>query len=221
MKDIETIRILLRRQYMKCTAGLRKKILKCTDFTIISNNCWGGFIYQSYKLPYQTPTIGLYFMAKDYILFLENFEYCLNSKIISVNPEFSKYNEKLKFTHKYGEYPIGKIVLPNLEIIEIHFLHYTTFEEAIDKWNSRKKRINKKNMIIKFSDQNDCNFDLIKRFENLPFENKIFFGSKKYTDNTIYIKVPTKYSYVPTSYEPFGFSKVKNITKLLNYITRM
>ena len=31
-------------------ANYRKKKLKSTDFTIISNNCWGGMIYESYNL---------------------------------------------------------------------------------------------------------------------------------------------------------------------------
>ena len=31
-------------------ANYRKKQLKSTDFTIISNNCWGGMIYESYNL---------------------------------------------------------------------------------------------------------------------------------------------------------------------------
>ena len=40
-------------------------------FTIISNNCWAGLVYQHFGLPYNTPTAGLFFFAQDY---LEDFE---------------------------------------------------------------------------------------------------------------------------------------------------
>ena len=72
--------------YMPTYEGLRLKILeykrlhfakqrraelKQTDFTIISNNCWGGMIYESYDLPKETRTVGMFFMASDYIRFLQ------------------------------------------------------------------------------------------------------------------------------------------------------
>lgn len=52
MISVETIRMKVRRFYMNKTARYRRKRIHQTDFTIISNNCWGGFIYQSYGLDY-------------------------------------------------------------------------------------------------------------------------------------------------------------------------
>ena len=51
-------------------ANKRQNELNNKDFTIISNNCWGGMIYESYNLEKQSPTVGLFFMAKDYIDFI-------------------------------------------------------------------------------------------------------------------------------------------------------
>lgn len=42
MISIETVRIKIRRFYMNKTSKLRRRKIKSTDFTIISNNCWGG-----------------------------------------------------------------------------------------------------------------------------------------------------------------------------------
>lgn len=42
----------------------RRKKLTSTDFTIISNNCWGGMMYESYNLPKQSPTVGLFSWLK-------------------------------------------------------------------------------------------------------------------------------------------------------------
>ena len=41
--------------------------LKNKDFTIISHNCVGGVIYHDLGLKFNTPTINLFFMAKDFI----------------------------------------------------------------------------------------------------------------------------------------------------------
>lgn len=62
----------------------RRKQLKNTDFTIISNNCWGGMIYESYNLPKQSPTVGLFFMASDYIKFISDLRGFVNGELIFI-----------------------------------------------------------------------------------------------------------------------------------------
>ena len=41
--------------------------LHCEDFSIISNNCTGGYVYQYYGISYKTPTEGVYFTTDDYL----------------------------------------------------------------------------------------------------------------------------------------------------------
>nr|WP_262352316.1 DUF1919 domain-containing protein [Lactiplantibacillus plantarum] len=41
-------------------SALRKKQINKDRFTIISNNCWGGEVYESYNLIKQSPTVGLF-----------------------------------------------------------------------------------------------------------------------------------------------------------------
>ena len=55
------------------TSRLRR--LKRSDFSIISNNCWAGFVYSKFGLEYTTPTIGMGIVDDDYIKFLENMDY--------------------------------------------------------------------------------------------------------------------------------------------------
>ena len=76
-----------------------------------------------------------------------------------------------------SKYPIGLIN----NKIEIHFLHYKTEKEAKSKWNRRVKRINWNNLYIKMDDRDGCTLDIIKRFDQLPFKNKIFFQPKSMT----------------------------------------
>ena len=175
-KIMETIKIKIRSKYILKTAKLRNNKINKNDFTIISNNCWAGFIYQSYGLKYNTPTIGMFFVAEDYIKFISNLKHYISiDNIEFIDPKDSKDYEQLKNISKYGQYPIGK-----LENIEIHFLHYKDQKEAIEKWNKRKKRINYDKILYKFSEMNLCTEKDIKDFQKLDLKNKICFISKKY-----------------------------------------
>lgn len=176
MIRLKTIKIILRNKYYR----LR---LKNKDFTIISNNCWGGFIYQIFNLKYNTPTIGLFFFADDYVEFCRNIKYYLSKEIIFIQRDFSKYKKYI-----IKDYPIGKI-----DNIEIHFMHYKSCEEAKEKWDRRKKRINWNNIIFKFSQRDLCKQDNINDFINLNYENKICFVNEKSIYNTIYIRDLDKY----------------------------
>ena len=61
--------------------------LKNKDFTIISHNCVGGVIYHDLGLKFNTPTINLFFMAKDFIKFCNNLIHYLNCEMEPFNHE--------------------------------------------------------------------------------------------------------------------------------------
>ncbi len=205
---VEKIRLKIRKKYIKLTHKLRRKKIYNNEFTIISNNCWGGFIYQSYGLKYNSPTIGLYFTAKDYIKFIKELKKYLSLELTFIEPKDSKNYKNLDV-----DFPIGK-----LGDIEIYFMHYKSKKEAKDKWDRRRERINWKNIIIKFSNQNDCTIKEINDFINLKYKNKICFVNKKELNKkgTIYIKQLFKTDDIKASFEPFGNSKYININELIN-----
>lgn len=212
MITYEGIRLKLRKFYIDLTVKYRKKNIIDDNFTIISNNCWAGLIYQSYGIEYKTPTIGLFFMAEDYIKFIYNIREYINKELQFIKPCETKYVDYFENHSKFGEYPIGK-----LGDIEIHFLHYESEEEALEKWNRRVKKINWDRILFKFNDQNLCTPELIDKFLKLQVKNKICFTSKKYYYNDVYnIKSIYKYPHVKASYEPFGNSKYININDLIN-----
>lgn len=132
---------------------------------------------QDLGMKYNTPTLGLYFMYPDYIEFLQHLEYYLTEAKIQF-VEHSKYplgdERRADWTNKKHWYPIGLLDGK----VEVHFLHYHSEEEAATKWYRRAKRVNFDKLLVVGMDQNLCKEEDMKNFENLPFQNKIFFSSK-------------------------------------------
>lgn len=194
-------------------AEKRRKLLKNTDFTIISNNCWGGMTYEAYNLQKQSPTVGLFFMASDYIKFVSNLHEYLKMDLRFINVSESKWKDSKEI--KDITYPIGK-----LGDVEIFFMHYKDESEALSKWTRRIKRINWNKLLIKFNDQNGCTRDDVEAFIKLPYKNKIFFTSHDWKgindDSIIRIRQFPKKESIMTSYEPYGRNRYLNIEKLIN-----
>lgn len=217
MATYEGLRLKILKVKRLAFAELRKKKLVNDSFTIISNNCWGGMLYESYNLPKQSPTVGLYFMASDYIKFVADLRKYLQMNLTFIDPDDSKWkdSDQIKNDSKFGEYPIGK-----LGDVEIFFLHYKSEKEAAEKWARRVKRINWDRMLIKFNDQNGCTKKDLEDFLNLPYRNKVFFTSREWPgisdDKVIRISQFPKHDFIMASYEPFGRNKYINITKMLN-----
>ena len=67
-----------------------------------------------------------------------------------------------------------------LDDVEIMFLHYSTPEEAREKWDRRVRRINWDHLIIKFSQQNLATIDHLRAVDRLPYKNKIVFTTGDY-----------------------------------------
>ena len=211
----EGLRLKILKTRRKIFANYRKKFLKNYNFTIISNNCWGGMIYESYNLQKQSPTIGVFFMAQDYIKFLKDLREYIQCELEFISPNESRWKDYVKNDSRFGNYPIGK-----LKDIEIFFLHYKSEEEAREKWERRCKRINWEKLIIKFNDQNNCNEEDIQQFINLPYKNKIFFTCKDWHNikdkSIIKIKQFSKNNFIKASYEPFGKNKYIDLNKIIN-----
>lgn len=145
-----------------------------SSFTIISNNCWAGHVYRYFNVPYQTPTIGLFFYSDDYVKFVKNLTYYLSLDLNFIKLEDSKWKDDL-IAHNNTYFPIGK-----LDDVEVMFLHYKTEAEAKDKWTRRVARINWDNIFFKMSEQNLCSLRDLKEFDSLPTSRKFCFTTRDY-----------------------------------------
>lgn len=178
--------IFLKRVYKSIKVRINNQILitknrfklRNRDFTIISNNCWGGLISQKYGLPYRSPTCGLLILGEDYIKFCENLKHYLSQKLEFIEFADGKYSELFK----QAQFPIAK-----LDDIEVYFMHYASNEEAAEKWHRRAKRINWDCIIYKISERETFTPEIMQKFAELPLKNKLIFASKKYTEDTVII----------------------------------
>lgn len=154
----------------------RKRLVNNTP-TLICSNCTGGVLYHWLGLPFLSPFINLYMTNMDFIKAMENFDEFLATEII-------------EDANNTQSYPVGI----GLGGVKLHFMHYKTFEEAIQKWNERKLRINKDNMCVWLTNFTPANYggeenEIVDRFSKLPFKNKLIFsGGVIDSPNAVYLK---------------------------------
>lgn len=165
---------------------IKKRKLKNKSATIIASNCNGEYIYYDMGIRFQSPTINLSFEMNDFVKMCENLQWYMQQPI-------QPYDDD-RF-----EYPTGL-----LGDIEIRFNHYDTFEEAVEKWEERKKRINWDNIYIFAIDGDDCTYESLKKFDKLPFDNKVVFTHVPYPE-------------LKSSYYIKGFEKEKGVGVLLYF----
>lgn len=146
--------------------------LKNKNPTIISSNCIGGSIYHDLGLRFNSPFINVKLMPSDFIIMLKDLKKYMNIEL-------------LPFMNHNFPYPIGR-----LGEIKIHFVHYESFEEAKNKWDERKKRMNYENIFIIFTDRDGCTDADIQEFDHTPYKNKVIFTNKKDLgiQSAVYIK---------------------------------
>ena len=137
----------------------RKKI-QINRFTLISQNCIGGVFYHDMGLQFQSPTINLFFVAEDFLKFVEHLEYYLSIKIQVIPGD---------------AYPIGI-----LGDITIHFLHYHTCADAEEAWIKRTKRVLLDKIVVCATDRDGFTDDIFVRWKQLPYPKVLFTANAAY-----------------------------------------
>lgn len=145
--------------------------------SIFSMNCFAGRIYQDLEREYTSPTVGLFFLPQDFIK-IGNDINLIKRDIEEI--QNSKWSGASRVISSHGKYPIGKFVGTD---IEIHFLHYPTFDEAKKKWKRRIERFNFNEYLFIAFCQNgweDYN-DYFKDFDDSPIQKKVLFTNTNFS----------------------------------------
>lgn len=145
---INQLRLKVNRyNYFKKNSKLVSKKL-----SIISNDCCGGVLYHQMGRKFLSPTINLYFDNEDFTNFCTNLKTYLESDLF-LNKEGTMLQKHI----------IGRISPNGLPDVDLHFLHYKTFEEARDSWEKRKQRINFRNILFIFNLTNNLDAGSCKK----------------------------------------------------------
>ncbi len=141
--------------------------------TIISHNCIGGVLSHELGLKFLSPTVNLFMSSEDFIKFCENMEYYLSLEIEAYKGDIKR------------EYPLGQ-----LGGLVLYFVHYETLDQARNKWNERKTRVDYDNIYIIATDRDGFTDELFEKFKKLPYENKKLFSHLPMSDekDVVYIK---------------------------------
>ena len=143
------------------------------NISILSNNCIAGFLYHEYKLPFLSPTINLQIVPDDFVKFIYNINQYIDTDMEEItNPDDKIFN---KVGGGHITFPVGKI-----NDITVLFQHYKEFNEAKEKWDERKKRINYSNIYIILVEHNsNCTAETIHKFLESKYEKKLFLTDRK------------------------------------------
>lgn len=191
---------------------LRGELL-VTDFTIISNNCWGGMVYESYGLKKMSPTVGMFIMPGDFVRLCADLPGHLAQPLEFIEPWESKWADALRANDNWGTYLIGRV-----GEAELHMLHYHDEETARRKWESRVGRVNYGRILYKLNDQNGATEEDLLAFDALPLEHKVVFSARGHPSvpSCIKLRCPRGHEYIRASYEPFGHNRAFDVTRYIN-----
>ena len=168
-REIHMIRVVKRARELKlpeekllgdwivCIPGFtleKYRRLQRSQLSILSFNCFGGILSNSLNLPFLSPFVNLALPEKDFIKFLCSPHYYLEKKL------------KFEQLHRDG-FPVM-----SLENILLNMVHYKTSEDAIEKWEQRKQRINWFNLFVVMLTTNP---EILQQFDELPYGKKVCF----------------------------------------------
>ena len=129
--------------------------------SILSMNCTGGILYHDLGLQFRSPTVNLFMRAEAFVKFCENLDYYLSIDELVECTDMDIIEDRT--------YPIAW-----LGDILLFLVHYHSVGEAQEKWNERKKRIDKNNLVILNTDREGMTGRLKDRFEKLPYRKVMF-----------------------------------------------
>lgn len=166
--------------WIVCLPGFtleKYRLLQRSNLSIISRSCFGGLISNLLGLQFLSPFVNLWMNPKDFICFLRHPHDYMEEELI--------FKEK-KYRESYG-FDIATFTCGNVSIV---MEHYCDFNEAVDLWNERKKRINWNNLLVVTITEDP---EILREFDALPYEKKICFVSfKSDLDSAWYINPETR-----------------------------
>lgn len=147
--------------------------------TILSDDCWGGYVYNLLGLQFNSPTINIAWRKDSYIRFVKNLDYCLEQPLLMLREGNLRNNE----------YPIGILRGREAEEIVVDFVHCASFEEAKRQWDRRKARVNRNKLFVKigFDVCDEKSDEYLKQFEMFGAPKICFYSGETDVDHVVFL----------------------------------
>ena len=174
-----------------------RRSVDLTNVSLISMNCIGGVFYHDVEARFLTPTINLFFTADDFIKFVNHMEHYL-----SVTPIVTMGKE----------YPVGQ-----LDDIKIYFMHFNSIDDAFNKWEERKKRINPDRVFVIMVEQNGFTDQNFHDFLRIKYPKILFTRNPNHrSDNVVYYEKYKDLEELPNIIDKREFYKDMKLPQAVN-----
>lgn len=141
-----------------------RRIDKNTQRTILCNMCLGGVISHDFGLRFNSPTVNLMIPAREFVSMLQ---------------DINQIDGKIEIKEDAGKpYPVGILN----EKYVLHFIHFKTFQDAVDTWHRRSERMDKNKPYIILVETTSCSYDDLVKFDKLPYKHKIALVHRQYPE---------------------------------------
>lgn len=152
--------------------------------SILSESCYGGYLYNKLGLQFNSPLINTRIDQFDYLKLIENFESYIK-KTLTLVKDIPKNINELNIDTDIGS-GVGGYPIFLLGDIFVHAVHAKSSSDYLNDWNRRIGRLNTENMIVMMVIEND---EVAERFLDLKIKNKIGFYFKNiHSEDIIYMK---------------------------------
>lgn len=184
-------------QKRRVLSRIIQKKINIKEISLISQNCVGGVVYHDANQRFLSPTVNLYILPKDFIKFVNNLDYYLS---LTPKVEMGK------------DYPIG-----TLGDIQINFMHYSSPQEALEKWEERKQRINFDKIFVIMVERDGFDDEDFKEFLKIKYPKILFTRNEEYiSDNSVYLKKFRKDCQLPDIIPGRYMYKNMTLVRLIN-----
>lgn len=169
--------------------ALARKRLRGSEFSIISNNCWGAHVYQVLGRQFSTPFIGLFLSPTSYLRLLAEFPQRLETSLKFQSTSAETWVNQVREAHPH-KWPVGSLG----DGIEIQFMHYESETEASEKWSRRAARLIRRpdRWFFKFCDRDGCTAEQMAGFDQFAFRNKVLFTTQRDCPARCAVRIPSK-----------------------------
>lgn len=164
---ISAANLLARRRREK----MRRRLINTTA-TFLCPNCIGGILFHDLGLQFRSPTVNLMMMQPDFVKFVLDLDHYLSCEL------------------RFYQDPEYDCPCAYLDDIVLHFTHYHSEQEAAEKWEQRKTRIDRSNLFVFLTERDALTEAQIRSLRQLQARGILVFTAHAYPEIPYALEIP-------------------------------